>query len=433
MKKTFAIIISIILLSFSSLTVFAYDSISAETDYLKTNEGKPINLTVESGASWIVPNAGVTVIEGNNNQAHVEFSNGVSGTISANNSDIVLNKTSWFITSYGVYDTFSVSGIAPVNTGSSAISVQYKIYVTCTSSDDLNGLNNNTTDFIIINLSVNPDALFETDVTAPSLSLNGSSTVTVEAGTEYLDAGATAYDETDGDISQNIITSNPVNTFLLGNYIVSYDVTDAAGNSANTLTRNVSVVDTTAPVISVPDDISVILSGNLTSVDIGTATATDLFLKDITNNAPSEGFKVGKTQVLWTATDTSGNTASAIQNISVSYQFSGILQPINQDGSSIFKAGSSVPVKFALTNSNGNYVTNAIATLSYSKTSNNISGAIMEATSTSAATSGNLFRYDTTNNQYIFNMSTKGYSSGTYQLTITLNDGNRYFVTISLK
>ncbi len=45
------------------------------------------------------------------------------------------------------------------------------------------------------------DAQAQTEIT-----LNGSSPVTVEFGSSYLDAGATAWDNVDGDITDRIVT-----------------------------------------------------------------------------------------------------------------------------------------------------------------------------------------------------------------------------------
>jgi chitodextrinase len=115
------------------------------------------------------------------------------------------------------------------------------------------------------------------------------------------------------------------------------------------------------------------------------------------------------------------------------YQYSGVLQPINADGTSLFKAGSTIPVKFTLKDYSGAYVSTAKATISYAKLTNNGFGTDVKATSISAATIGNVFRYDSTSNQYIFNMSTKGFTAGTYRLTITLDDGKSYPVQINLK
>lgn len=59
--------------------------------------------------------------------------------------------------------------------------------------------------------------------------------------TDYIDPGATAHDEEDGDITDKINTTINVNEEQLGTYTVSYSVEDAAGNSANA-TRTVDVI-----------------------------------------------------------------------------------------------------------------------------------------------------------------------------------------------
>jgi hypothetical protein len=112
--------------------------------------------------------------------------------------------------------------------------------------------------------------------------------------------------------------------------------------------------------------------------------------------------------------------------------FSGVLQPVNPDGSSIFKLGSTVPVKFQLTDAQAESVSGAVANLTLAKISNNLEGSFVEAISTSNATTGSLFR-DSGNGQYIFNLSTKGLSAGTWSLKITLDDGTSYTTHISLR
>ena len=68
-------------------------------------------------------------------------------------------------------------------------------------------------------------------------------------------------------------------------------------------------------------------------------------------------------------------------------------------------------MKFALTGASAG-ITTLTATLSYAKVSNGIIGSDVEAVSTAAATSGNLFRYDPMSGQCIFNWSTKGLLPG---------------------
>jgi hypothetical protein len=113
------------------------------------------------------------------------------------------------------------------------------------------------------------------------------------------------------------------------------------------------------------------------------------------------------------------------------YEYSGLLQPINSDGSSIFKLKSTVPVKFQLKDDLGNFVSNAVAKIYLSKISSGILGTELEAISTSAATEGNVFRCS--QNQYIFNLNTKSLSVGTWQIRIGLDDGTSKYGIISLK
>ena len=81
------------------------------------------------------------------------------------------------------------------------------------------------------------------DTTAPVITLTGDETVELFFGDSYTDAGATASDDTDGDISANIVVGgDTVDTFTVGSYTVTYDVSDAAGNQATQVTRTVNVV-----------------------------------------------------------------------------------------------------------------------------------------------------------------------------------------------
>ncbi len=79
------------------------------------------------------------------------------------------------------------------------------------------------------------------DSTPPVIQLRGAPTVDVTIDATYSDAGATASDAEDGDISSRIVVTNPVNTALLGTYTITYTVSDAAGNAAVPVTRTVNV------------------------------------------------------------------------------------------------------------------------------------------------------------------------------------------------
>ena len=92
--------------------------------------------------------------------------------------------------------------------------------------------------------------VFQPDTTPPVITLLGNPAVTVEVQSTYTDAGATATDNVDGNITPRIVTVNPVNTAKLGSYTVTYDVKDNAGNAAKQVVRSVKVVDRTPPVIT---------------------------------------------------------------------------------------------------------------------------------------------------------------------------------------
>ena len=87
------------------------------------------------------------------------------------------------------------------------------------------------------------------DTTAPVIVLLGDPEITLEAGDTYIDAGATASDDRDGVITDQIVMVNPVDPSKLGEYTITYNVSDEADNAATEVTRKVTVVDTTAPVI----------------------------------------------------------------------------------------------------------------------------------------------------------------------------------------
>ncbi len=81
------------------------------------------------------------------------------------------------------------------------------------------------------------------DTTAPVIVLSGAASVVHEAGTSYSDAGATATDNIEGDLSGGITVVSTVNTAAVGSYTVSYAVSDSRGNAATQIVRMVEVVD----------------------------------------------------------------------------------------------------------------------------------------------------------------------------------------------
>ena len=86
------------------------------------------------------------------------------------------------------------------------------------------------------------------DTTAPVITLVGDAVVDLNVGDTYNEEGATATDNVDGDISANIVIGgDTVDTNTAGQYIVTYNVSDAAGNTATEVTRTVNVNEVVDP------------------------------------------------------------------------------------------------------------------------------------------------------------------------------------------
>ena len=113
------------------------------------------------------------------------------------------------------------------------------------------------------------------------------------------------------------IENDATNSFSLGEHLITWTATDAAGNFA-TATQKISVIDTTVPTIIAPESVQVEATSKLNNiVELGNATATDFIgIESITNDAP-EVFPLGETIVTWMATDLGGLTSTDTQVVSV--------------------------------------------------------------------------------------------------------------------
>jgi len=115
---------------------------------------------------------------------------------------------------------------------------------------------------------------------------------------------------------ESIINDKPI-TFPFGSTTVTWTVTDTSGNISQA-TQVVTLVDTTLPEIFAPTDIVAEATGlSSTMVELGQATAHDIMGIASVTEHPSRFFVLGETTITWTATDTSGNSASATQTVTI--------------------------------------------------------------------------------------------------------------------
>jgi beta propeller repeat protein len=157
------------------------------------------------------------------------------------------------------------------------------------------------------------------DTTSPVLNIPAD--IAVEATSEYGAIVTFTVTATDIVDPSPVISCSPVSgsTFPLGSTTVSCSATDSDGNTA-LASFTVTVQDTTLPVLTIPADILVEATSSAGAVVTYTVTAYDLIDPNpVVSSTPASGttFSLGLTTVLCTATDSSGNTASASFTITV--------------------------------------------------------------------------------------------------------------------
>lgn len=155
------------------------------------------------------------------------------------------------------------------------------------------------------------------DTAAPEITLNGESIIYLKAGEKYVDAGAVASDSLDGALS--VASEGTVDMGKAGEYVMTYTVTDAAGNTA-TATRKVVIIDPdkAAPLISLNDASVIYLKVGEQYIDAGAKAvdANDGNLK-IMSDGVVDTSKAGEYVVTYKVTDSAGNMATKTRKVMV--------------------------------------------------------------------------------------------------------------------
>jgi endonuclease G len=146
------------------------------------------------------------------------------------------------------------------------------------------------------------------DTIPPVVTLLGPALLTVEAGTAFVDPGATAQDSFAGDLTAAIHASGAVDTSLVGTYTRTYTVSD--GYNTGSATRTVKVVDTTAPSISdVTATPNLVTEPNhkmfavLVAYSTSDVSGGPVCSLKVTSNEPVNGTGDGNTAVDWLVVD----------------------------------------------------------------------------------------------------------------------------------
>jgi hypothetical protein len=138
----------------------------------------------------------------------------------------------------------------------------------------------------------------------------------------------------------------------------------------------------------------------------------------------SHSYGAGSYTIQVSVNDGDGGSDTRTQAVGLLYNMSAIQPPINADGSSIFKYGSTIPVKVRITDCNGAPVPGLAPTIGLSLANSATPPPPIneEVYSTSSADTGNTMRYDASAGQYIYNFNTKSAAitdqNATYWMTV---------------
>ncbi len=154
---------------------------------------------------------------------------------------------------------------------------------------------------------------------------------TVTAPTDIIQEASAATTSVSLGIATSTESLTPVadnnGPFTVGIHTITWSATDAAGNIGSA-TQSVTITDTTAPIVTAPDDITSEATGISTTINLGSATAVDSVDGSLTPSADQTGsFGVGTHTVTWSVTDNAGNQGSATQTVTVTDMTAPVVTP----------------------------------------------------------------------------------------------------------
>jgi hypothetical protein len=316
------------------------------------------------------------------------------------------------------------------------------------------------------NYSVNTTALTTANITAapitvtanPQTKVFGSTdpllTYTVTAGTLFTgDSFSGSLTRSSGEavgsysILQGTLTAGP--NYNLSYVGANFTITKAAttisvssGGSPSILNQSVkftATISVVAPGAGIPTGTVTFYLDSTSGTQLGTANMSGGIAFITSSSVPVNSHNI---IAVYTGDGSfSGNSGSVIQT--VQYASGGrcdgdaghqILQPINADGSSVFKGTSTSPAKFRVCDVNGVSIGTPGVVTSFNIVKilgGTVANVDEIVTSTTPDTA---FRWDPTAQQWIFNISNKSLATNqTYYFQISLNDGSSIYFQYGLK
>jgi hypothetical protein len=290
---------------------------------------------------------------------------------------------------------------------------------------------------------------FKYDATAPSIS---AALDRAAAGTGWFNiaTGAPVLNFTCSDNLSGLADACPSPyTFPDGaDQSQSRTIHDLAGNSASAGVEHINV-DTVKPTISIAAPINALspayilnasVAASYSCSDPAPGSGISTCAGPVASGANFSTNPVGTHTFTVSAEDVAGNAADSVTHTyKVEYASGGmclgspghaILQPIDWQGTSVFKQKSTVPAKFRVCDANGVSIGTAGVVQDF-KIIGTWSGTVLPYVTEAdvpSTTPDQYFRWSSTDQQWIFNINTKGapvnQPNVTYVFRITLNDGS---------
>jgi len=181
-------------------------------------------------------------IQADKDDTYVESEDPITGTVTSTTSQAptisLVGESTIFLQ---VGDTFTDPGA----TAEDSIDGDITSSITSSGTVDTSTEGTYTIEYSVSDTAGNSVSITRTVVVSldlpPTITLTGSSTINLTVGDTFTDPGATATDNVDGDLTSSITTSGSVDTSSAGTYVITYSVTDAAGNAATVVQRIVIV------------------------------------------------------------------------------------------------------------------------------------------------------------------------------------------------
>jgi hypothetical protein len=245
------------------------------------------------------------------------------------------------------------------------------------------------------------------------------------------------------------LAQDPPGPYGRGANLVTLTAEDGKGGSAS-CQATVTVVDETPPAVTCPGGIELTADATcqaqvpdlvaLASADDACATPVELTL--VQDPVLGTTLGLGSHPVTVSATDPSGNTGTCSTLLTVPLHFDGYLPPVGGaddtgggfgDPVRTFKAGSTIPLKFAVDCAGVPYTQGSHTLEAIQWSTETGAEPPIDASPQDAATTGNAFRLS--GEEWHFNLDTAatGVTPGQWEMVCTLSDGLQHRVWIQVK